>query len=62
MTSVKEPASSEISATRVLKGSLIVGIGLFAAQLAGFVRQLVIGYLLGTGSEADALSAAMAPI
>ena len=62
MTSVKEPASSEISATRVLKGSLIVGIGLFSAQLAGFVRQLVIGYLLGTGSEADALSAAMAPI
>ena len=62
MTSVKEPASSEISATRVLKGSLIVGTGLFSAQLAGFVRQLVIGYLLGTGAEADALSAAMAPI
>lgn len=62
MTSVRESASSEISTTRVLKGSLILGAGLFSAQVAGFVRQLVIGYLLDTGLEADALAAAMAPI
>ena len=40
----------------------MVGGGLFAAQILGFIRQIIIGYLLGTGSEADALSAAMAPI
>ena len=62
MTSVKKPGPPEVSAARVLKGSVILGIGLFSAQLAGFIRQLVIGYLLGTGAEADALSAAMAPI
>ncbi len=45
-----------------MRGSLIIGGGLFAAQLLGFVRQIIIGYLLGTGAEADALSAAMAPI
>jgi putative peptidoglycan lipid II flippase len=45
-----------------LRGSLVIGAGLFAAQLLGFVRQILIGYLLGTGAEADALSAAMAPI
>ena len=54
--------SAEISTTRVLKGSLILGVGLFSAQVAGFIRQLVTGYLLGTGMEADALTAAMAPI
>ena len=55
-------SSREISKSRVLRGSLVIGIGLFAAQLLGFVRQLIIGYLLGTGAEADALSAAMAPV
>ena len=45
-----------------MRGSLVIGGGLFAAQFLGFVRQLIVGYLLGTGSEADALSAAMAPV
>jgi putative peptidoglycan lipid II flippase len=51
-----------ISQRRVLKGGLVVAAGLFLAQLAGFVRQAAIGYLLGTGPQADALSAAMAPV
>ena len=45
-----------------MRGSLVIGGALFAAQLLGFVRQLIIGYLLGTSGEADALSAAMAPV
>ena len=46
----------------MLKGGLVVAGGLFAAQLAGFARQAAIASFLGTGPEADALSAAMAPI
>lgn len=46
----------------MLKGSLIVALGLMSAQAAGFARQAALGFLLGTGPEADALSAAMAPI
>lgn len=57
-----EPAVSEISQRRVLKGGFVVAVGLIAAQLAGFLRQATLGYLLGTGSEADAFSAAMAPL
>lgn len=57
-----EPAVSEISQRRVLKGGIVVAAGLIAAQLAGFLRQATLGYLLGTGPEADAFSAAMAPL
>lgn len=55
-------AASEISQSRVLKGGFVVAVGLMAAQAAGFARQAALGYLLGTGPEADALSAAMAPV
>ena len=51
-----------ISERRVLKGSLVVAVGLMSAQAAGFARQAVLANLLGTSSAADALSAAMAPI
>ncbi len=37
-------------------------MGLFAAQATGFLRQAAVGYLLGTGPDADALSVAMAPV
>ena len=57
-----EPAVSEISQRRVLMGGIVVAAGLIAAQLAGFLRQATLGYLLGTGPEADAFSAAMAPL
>ena len=33
-----------------------------AAQGSGFLRQVALGYLLGTGPGADALTAAMAPV
>ncbi len=55
-------AAPQISQSRVLKSGLIVAIGLVVAQTAGFARQAALGYLLGTGPEADALTAAMAPI
>ena len=54
--------SSSFSGKRVLKGGLVVAVGLGAAQATGFARQVVFGYLLGTGPEADALSAALAPL
>lgn len=47
---------------RVLRGGVVVGVGLLSAQVAGFIRQLVIGRLLGTGPDADALTAALAPL
>ena len=62
MSSQLEPAAPPSVGRRVLKGGLIVAAGLFAAQLAGFLRQAALGYLLGTGPEADALAAAMAPV
>ncbi len=62
MQTATESTSREISESRVLRGGFVLAIGLVAAQLTGFVRQVAIGYLLGTGPEADALSAAMAPV
>ena len=62
MNPAGESAPPEISEGRVLKGGLVVAVGLVSAQIAGFIRQATIGYLLGTGRQADALSAAMAPI
>jgi putative peptidoglycan lipid II flippase len=61
LTAPESPAPG-ISERRILKGGLVVAAGLLLAQLAGFVRQAAIGYLLGTGPQADALSAAMAPV
>ena len=58
----KECGSLDVSEKTIVKGSAVLAAGLFLAQIAGFVRQLVIGYLLGTGPEADALTAAMAPL
>ena len=58
----KECGSLDVSEKTIVKGSAVLAAGLFLAQIAGFVRQLVIGYLLGTGPAADALTAAMAPL
>jgi len=52
----------DISRARVIRGGLVLALGLGAAQVTGFLRQAAIGYLLGTGVDADALSAAMAPV
>lgn len=62
MLKASELAPPEISEFRVLRGGLIVAIGLVSAQITGYIRQATIGYLLGTGPRADALSVAMAPI
>ena len=57
-----EPPPAEIAGSAVLKGGLVVGLGLGVGQITGFVRQAAIGYVSGTGSDADALMAAMAPV
>jgi putative peptidoglycan lipid II flippase len=62
MLTAPEPPPLGISDRRILKGGLVVAVGLLVAQLAGFIRQAAIGYLLGTGPQADALTAAMAPV
>ena len=62
MQKIGEPPPGEISEVAVLKGSLVVGLGLAVGQVTGFVRQAAIGYVSGTGSDADALMAAMAPV
>lgn len=62
MQKIGEPSPGKISEAAVLKGSLVVGLGLAVGQITGFVRQAAIGYVSGTGSDADALMAAMAPV
>jgi putative peptidoglycan lipid II flippase len=62
MSPALESLPPEISERRILKGGLVVASGLLLAQLTGYIRQAAIGYLLGTGPQADALSAAMAPV
>ncbi len=62
MQKINAPPPGEISEAAVLKGSLVVGLGLAVGQVTGFVRQAAIGYVSGTGSDADALMAAMAPV
>ena len=59
-TVVESPV--RISERKVLQGGLVVGAGLLAGQALGFVRQAVIAYLLGTGSQADAIAVAFAPV
>lgn len=55
-------SSARISEWKVVKGGLVAGAAIFGGQLLGFVRQVVIAYLLGTGPPADALSVAFAPV
>ena len=62
MQKIGESPPGEISEAAVLKGSLVVGLGLAVGQGTGFIRQAAIGYVSGTGSDADALMAAMAPV
>ena len=62
MQKIGELPPGEISEAAVLKGSLVVGLGLAVGQGTGFIRQAAIGYVSGTGSDADALMAAMAPV
>ena len=57
-----ETTPLNVSEARVLKGGAILAVGLFSAQILGFLRQVAIGYFLGTGGDADAFTAAMAPI
>jgi putative peptidoglycan lipid II flippase len=45
-----------------MRGGLIIGIGILAGNVLGFVRGAVTAYLLGTGALADAIAVAMGPI
>ncbi|MBI3665501.1 MAG: hypothetical protein HY236_04630 [Acidobacteria bacterium] len=57
-----ETPTAPISEWKVVKGGLIVSIGLLTSQVLGFFRQATIAYLLGTGPQADALAVAFAPV
>ncbi len=62
MSSDPDAISPELSTRRIVTGSAVAAAGLFAAQASGFVRQAIVGFVLGTGAEADALTTAMAPV
>ena len=45
-----------------MRGSVIVGAGIFAGNVTGFFRVAVTAYLLGTRARADALAVSMGPL
>ncbi|MEO7649048.1 MAG: lipid II flippase MurJ, partial [Bryobacteraceae bacterium] len=46
----------------LVRGGLMIGAGIIAGNLLGFVRVAITAYLLGTHSEADSLAVAMGPL
>ncbi len=62
MSSDPDAIAPELSTRRIVTGSAVAAAGLFAAQASGFVRQAIVGFVLGTGAEADALTIALAPV
>ena len=50
---------AQAAQNRVLRGGLVIGGGLLAGNLLGFLRVMFTAYLLGTGSRADALVVAI---
>jgi putative peptidoglycan lipid II flippase len=50
---------AQAAQNRVLRGGLVIGGGLLAGNLLGFLRVMFTAYLLGTGSHADALVVAI---
>lgn len=62
MRTAIETPSERISEWKVVKGGLVVGACLLGGQALGFIRQVIIAYLLGTGPQADALAVAFAPV
>ncbi|MBI4873903.1 MAG: hypothetical protein HY822_04630 [Acidobacteria bacterium] len=57
------PASvAHISEWKVVRGGLVVAIGLMAGQALGFVRHAFVAWLLGTGPSADAIAVAFVPV
>jgi putative peptidoglycan lipid II flippase len=50
---------AQAAQNRVLRGGLVIGGGLLAGNLLGFVRVMFTAYFLGTGRHADALVVAV---
>jgi putative peptidoglycan lipid II flippase len=45
-----------------MRGGLVIGLGIFAGNVLGFVRTGIAAYLLGTHAQADGLAVAIGPI
>jgi putative peptidoglycan lipid II flippase len=46
---------AQAAQNRVVRGGFVIGVGMLAGNLLGFLRVMFTAYLLGTGSHADAL-------
>jgi putative peptidoglycan lipid II flippase len=53
---------SRLTGNPVMRGGLVIGLGIFAGNVLGFVRTGIAAYLLGTHSLADGLAVAIGPI
>jgi putative peptidoglycan lipid II flippase len=62
MSATVAASPPRISEWKVVKGGLVVAIGMMTGQALGFVRHAFIAYLLGTGGGADAIAVAFVPV
>jgi putative peptidoglycan lipid II flippase len=62
MSATVAASPPRISEWTVVKGGLVVAIGMMTGQALGFVRHAFIAYLLGTGGAADAIAVAFVPV
>ncbi len=62
MSATVAASPAHISEWKVVKGGLVVAIGMMTGQALGFVRHAFIAYLLGTGGRADAIAVAFVPV
>ena len=62
---MRSPVSSTITSlvrSNLVRGGLVVGAGLLAGNVTGFLRVVVTAWFLGTHARADALAVALGPI
>ncbi len=62
LTSPALETPAPISEWKIVKGGLVVAVGVVAGQALGFIRHATLAYLLGTGPQADAVAVAFAPV
>jgi putative peptidoglycan lipid II flippase len=62
MSATAAASPGRISEWKVVKGGLVVAVGMMTGQALGFVRHAFIAWLLGTGPRADAISVAFVPV
>ena len=54
--------SSMIVRNRLVRGSVVIGLGIVTGNIIGFARVALMAYMLGTGSLADSLVVAIGPL